>query len=169
MKQTSCERSKILQAKRIFATWCLTWNNTRIRFTTRNGTVGWMQWTTERMDPACLDYPLVATRSINSVAQNWDVIWPGLGTRAPPDFIPTEDECMQLGMPPLATVDIVLTNKGNPIYFIDVMLDNSSISPSQKEMLETNGVNNFFTIDATWIINQGYTPPETIIFQEKII
>jgi len=55
------------------------------------------------------------------------------------------------------------------MYFIDVVLENSSISPDQKSMLEINGVNHFFIIDAEWIIQQGYTPPETITFREKII
>lgn len=169
MKPTPIERSRLNRARHIFSYWCHSWNNKRVHFTCYDGLTGWLKWESTREDPVWLNYPLVNIDKVDSIARNWDETWPGFGTLPPSGFIPTEDECMQLGMCPLAIMDIVMTNKGNPLYFINICINDEATSPDQKTMLEHNGVNQLFDIDADWILQQGYKTPGTIVFKKKVV
>ena len=116
-----------------------------------------------------LEYPIVNNEQYNSVNFNWDEILenPNIPkqldyfsdeyTNLQSEYVPTYDECISLGIFPKRIIDVVLTCKGTPKWFIEVCHKN----PTSKEKineLEMLGVTNLIEIDAEWIMKQTKRP-----------
>jgi hypothetical protein len=73
------------------------------------------------------------------------------------DFVHTYDECISLGIYPKRVIDVVLTHKGTPTWFIEICHKNPTSQEKINE-LEMLGVRNLIEIDAEWIMKQTKKP-----------
>jgi hypothetical protein len=89
---------------------------------------------------------------IDSVRENWDESW-GWGEPGVPSF----DECKAMNVYPKRVIDLVITHKGTPRYFIEICHKNPVSDEKIKELKEM-GVDNLIEIDADWILNQIKRP-----------
>ena len=105
-----------------------------------------LRWVSNREEEAFLDYPIVVGGHVNSIELNWD--------EQEEDF---KDNCKTMNLSPTAYVDIVLTHKGTPSYFIDIC-DKKPISDKKIKKLKRLGVSNYIEIDAEWILSQTKIP-----------
>ena len=117
------------------------------------------------------EYPIVKTDNYNSIDYNWDEIltnpkipkemesysdeWHNLQS----EYVPTYDECISLGIYPKRVIDVVLTHKGRPEWFIEICHKNPTSQEKINE-LEMLGVRNLIEIDAEWIMKQTKKPTE---------
>ena len=150
------ESYKHKYAKKVFKKWCQEkeFFNTNYEYPYKNEMIPkTINWTSNRAKQAWLEYPIVVNDEYDSVTYNWDEIW----GNCPSSFVPTFDDCKTRKMYPVAIVDVVLTSKGNPTYFIEICHKNP-VSKSKLEKLESLGVPNLIEIDADWILNQTKRP-----------
>jgi hypothetical protein len=106
------------------------------------------------------EYPIVKTDEYNSIDYNWDEILdnPKITEETGFDeYVPTYDECISLGIYPKRVIDVVLTHKGTPTWFIEICHKNPTSQEKINE-LEMLGVRNLIEIDADWIMNQTKKP-----------
>jgi hypothetical protein len=119
------------------------------------------------------EYPIVKTDKYNSIDCNWDelltnpkmpeginpfsndVLWDEYQS----EYVPTYDECISLGIYPKRVIDVVLTHKGAPRWFIEICHKNPTSQEKINE-LEMLGVRNLIEIDAEWIMKQTKKPSE---------
>jgi len=73
------------------------------------------------------------------------------------EYIPTYDECISLDIHPKRLIDVVLTHKGAPTWFIEICHKNPTSQEKINE-LEMLGVTNLIEIDAEWIMKQTKKP-----------
>jgi hypothetical protein len=149
------ESYKHKYAKKVFKKWCQEKEFFNTNFFDYFGydTYEKISWTSNREKHAWLEYPIVVNEKYDSVTCNWDEIWGD----CPSSFVPTFDDCKKRKMYPAAIVDVVLTSKGMPTYFIEICHKNP-VSKSKLEKLESLGVPNLIEIDADWILNQTKRP-----------
>jgi hypothetical protein len=146
-------------AKDIFKNWCNStlWSSYgRSRVETNLG--GCITWVSNRSENAWLEYPIVVNSDLDSIYNNWDEIWPNFDFEGGDDrywnnFVPTYDECIKLNLIPTSIIDIVLTHKGIPRYFIEICHKNP-VSDEKVKKLKQLGLTNLIEIDADWILNQ---------------
>jgi len=87
----------------------------------------------------------------------------GMGQRKPHPtkdsivYVPTYKECKANKMYPKRVIDLVITQDGAPIYFIEICHKNPVSDKKIKELKEM-GVNNLIEIDANWILSQVKRP-----------
>ena len=126
-----------------------------------------------RMSGVWFEYPIVKTDNYNSIDYNWDEILTNpkipkeMMMGAPSDeyynlqseYVPTYDECISLGIYPKRVIDVVLTHKGRPEWFIEICHKNPTSQEKINE-LEMLGVRNLIEIDAEWIMKQTQKPTE---------
>jgi len=117
------------------------------------------------------EYPIVKTDNYNSIDCNWDEILtnPKIPKEMDPDseeyhnlqneYVPTYEECISLGIYPKRVIDVVLTHKGTPTWFIEICHKNPTSQEKINE-LEMLGVINLIEIDAEWIMKQTKKPTE---------
>ena len=134
------------------------------------GDVGWC-WP-NRMCGVWFEYPIVKTDKYNSIDSNWDEIltdpkipkemesyspdgWNNLQS----EYVPTHAECISLGIYPKRVIDVVLTHKGSPRWFIEICHKNPTSQEKINE-LKMLGVRNLIEIDAEWIMKQIQKPTE---------
>jgi hypothetical protein len=111
-----------------------------------------------------LEYPIVVEEGTNSIEMNWDEIWP-----YDPDFrlsensvfcedsVPTFKQCIQKKCYPKRIIDVVLSHKGVPAYFIEVCYRHPI--PLEKVIeLYLLGVRNLIEVDADWVLRQIKRP-----------
>lgn len=113
-----------------------------------------------------LEYPIVKDNNYDSISHNWDELLQN--PRQPPDcslddaplwdeYVPTYTECVALGIYPKRVIDVVLTHKGCPQWFIEICHKNPTSREKIME-LELLGVTNLIEMDADWILNQTRCP-----------
>jgi hypothetical protein len=120
------------------------------------------------------EYPIVITDKYNSIECNWDELLPDPKTpkNISPDtiewgeYVPTYNECVSLGLYPKRVIDVVLTHKGVPRWFIEICHKNPTSQEKINE-LKRLGVENLIEIDAEWIMMQT-TRPTTIKYKRLI-
>ena len=126
------------------------------------------------------EYPIVKTDEYNSIENNWDeqLTNPKIPKEMDPysneynklldsseytnlqsEYVPTYDECISLGIYPKRVIDVVLTHKGTPTWFIEICHKNPTSQEKINE-LEMLGVRNLIEIDAEWIMKQTKKPSE---------
>ena len=125
------------------------------------------------------EYPIVKTDEYNSIEYNWDELLtnPKIPKEMDPysdeynnlhsdeynnlqsEYVPTYDECISLGIYPKRVIDVVLTHKGKPTWFIEICHKNPTSQEKINE-LEMLGVRNLIEIDAEWIMKQTKKPSE---------
>jgi hypothetical protein len=119
------------------------------------------------------EYPIVKTDEYNSIQHNWDELLtnPKMPKGIDPfsseeiwdeyqsEYVPTYDECISLGIHPKRVIDVVLTHKGIPTWFIEICHKNP-ISHEKINELKMLGVTNLIEIDAEWIMKQTKRPTE---------
>jgi len=117
------------------------------------------------------EYPIVATDRFNSIEYNWDELLhnPKIPKEMNPhsdeyydlqsEYVPTYDECISFGIYPKRLIDVVLTHKGRPYWFIEICHKNPTSQEKINE-LEMLGVMNLIEIDAEWIMKQTKKPSE---------
>jgi hypothetical protein len=69
------------------------------------------------------------------------------------------EECIYMGLYPKATVDIVLLQKGLPVYCIAIF-KTSAVTDMKTAKLHKAGVQNLIELNADWIINQNELPSQ---------
>lgn len=118
-----------------------------------------------------LEYPIVNTDEYNSITNNWDELLtdPHIPKAIDEDgneyevigneYVPTYNECISLDIYPNRIVDVVLSNKGSPEWFIEICYKNPTSQEKINE-LKLLGVKNLIEIDADWILNQTKKPDE---------
>jgi len=116
-----------------------------------------------------LEYPIVKTKDYNSLEYNWDEILvnPKIPKEIDPysneyhnlqnEYVPTHEECISLGIYPKRIIDLVLTNKGVPEWFIEICHKNP-VSEKKINELKILGMHNLIEIDAEWILTQVEIP-----------
>ena len=146
-------------AKQIFKEWCksVEWsgpggsNSVDTNFTYENGETVKLYWKPNRVEGACLEYPITSESDIEGL---WDESgacgWCDCST-------PTYDECIKIGAVPIAIIDIVLPHKGMPSYFVEICHTNP-VSDSKIEKLKALGMRDLIEIDADWILSQTSVP-----------
>lgn len=82
------------------------------------------------------------------------------------EYVPTFDECIKVGIYPKRVVDVVLTHKGKPEWFIEICHKNPTTNEKIDELRKL-GVYNLIEIDAEWIMKQTGRPSE--IEYERLI
>ena len=117
------------------------------------------------------EYPIVKTDEYNSIDYNWDeqLTNPKIPKEMDPysneydnlqsEYVPTYDECISLGIYPKRVIDVVLTHKGTPNWFIEICHKNPTSQEKINE-LEMLGVRDLIEIDAEWIMKQTKKPSE---------
>ena len=117
------------------------------------------------------EYPIVKTKGYNSIDRNWDELLtnPKIPKEMDPgsdeyynlqsEYVPTYEECVSFGIYPKRVIDVVLTHKGSPEWFIEICHKNPTSQEKINE-LEMLGVRNLIEIDAEWIMKQIKTPTE---------
>jgi hypothetical protein len=116
-----------------------------------------------------LEYPIVKTDKYNSIDYNWDEIL--TNPKIPKnmssysdeydylqsEYVPTFKECINLGIYPKRVIDVVLTHKGTPTWFIEICHKNRTTQEKINE-LKMLGMTNLIEIDARWIMKQTKKP-----------
>lgn len=117
------------------------------------------------------EYPIVKTDKYNSIENNWDELLTnpkipkGLNPysdeyeKLQSEYVPTYDDCISLGIYPKQVIDVVLTEKGSPSWFIEIC-DKTPTSKEKIKELKMLGVTNLIEIDAEWIMIQTKKPSE---------
>lgn len=82
------------------------------------------------------------------------------------EYVPTFDELKKLGIYPRRVIDVVLTHKGKPLWFIEICHKNPTSQEKIAE-LKSMGVRNLIEIDAEWILSQ-IKRPERIKYKKLI-
>ena len=82
------------------------------------------------------------------------------------EFVPTYDDCVSFGIRPTRVIDVVLTHKGCPMWFIEICYKNPTSIEKINE-LKSLGMDNLIEIDAEWIMKQTKRPDE-IIYKQLI-
>jgi len=110
-----------------------------------------------------LEYPIVKNERYDSVAWNWDEQLKNPKTPSGDwdEYVPTYEDCVELGIYPKRVVDVVFTHKGSPYWFIEICHTNPT-SREKIEELQSLGVCNLIEIDADWILNQTKIPTRLI-------
>jgi hypothetical protein len=113
------------------------------------------------------EYPIVKNENYNSIDYNWDEILdnPNITENMSKEekhnlqseYVPTYDECISLDIYPKRVIDVVLTHKGRPSWFIEICHKNPTSEEKINE-LEMLGVTNLIEIDAEWIMKQTKKP-----------
>ena len=75
------------------------------------------------------------------------------------EYVPTYNECIAVGIFPKRVIDVVLTHKGRPLWFIEICHTNPT-SQTKINELKMLGVTNLIEIDAEWIMKQTKRPRE---------
>lgn len=115
------------------------------------------------------EYPIVKNNDYDSIHHNWDeqLTNPKITKEMTPgsaeyenlqnEYVPTYEECVCLGIYPKRVIDVVLTHKGSPRWFIEICHKNPT---SQKKIneLQALDVGNLIEIDAEWIMKQTKRP-----------
>ena len=122
------------------------------------------------------EYPIVKDKRYNSIDFNWDELLthPNVTedmsvedhNKLCSEYVPTYNECINLGIYPKRVIDVVLTHKGSPLWFIEICHKNS-ISQEKINELKALGVINLIEIDAEWIMKQTKKP--TMLEYKKLI
>ena len=73
------------------------------------------------------------------------------------EYVPTYEECISLGIYPQRVIDVVLSHKGSPTWFIEICHKNPTTQEKINE-LKMLGVKNLIEIDAEWIMKQTKKP-----------
>ena len=156
-----CESYKHKCAKDVFKQWCNSPETGLDRKSFSTGNDESIYWRSNRREDAWLEYPIVCNDKINSVQLNWDEIWPEFTENDEyiADFIPSHEECINKQLFPVAVVDVVLTHKGTPSYFIEICHKNP-VSREKLIKLHMSGVQDLWEIDAEWILRQTKVPSE---------
>ena len=167
---TERESYKHKCAKEVFKSWCdkkcSESGDTRANFKTNmeyeSGMNVGIFWRPNRDEGAWLEYPIVVDERVDSVQGNWDEIIDGLWygrNYLSSDYLPVPsfDQCIELRTVPIAIVDVVLTHKGMPEYFIEICHKNP-VSDEKKQKLKNVGVRNLIELDADWILSQVGIP-----------
>jgi len=117
-----------------------------------------ISWRSNRDKESFLEYPIVVNdrKNINSIENNWDEIWED-DDKLWSCFVPTYKQCIDKKLIPIAIVDVVLSHKGIPLYFIEICHKNP-VSNAKIQKLKENGVENLIEIDASWILKQTHIP-----------
>jgi len=117
------------------------------------------------------EYPIVNNKDYDSIHHNWDeqLTNPKITKEMTLDsaehwnlqseYVPTYDECVRLGIYPKRVIDVVLTHKGSPLWFIEICHKNPTSQEKINE-LKVLGVRNLIEIDAEWIMKQTKRPNE---------
>jgi hypothetical protein len=115
------------------------------------------------------EYPIVKNKDYNSIDYNWDEILtnPKIPKEITPysdewdilqrEYVPTYNECISLGIYPKRVIDVVLTHKGTPTWFIEICHKNPTSQEKINE-LKILGLTNLIEIDAEWIVKQTKKP-----------
>jgi hypothetical protein len=82
------------------------------------------------------------------------------------EYVPKFDELIKLGIYPKRVIDVVLTHKGKPLWFIEICHKNPTSQEKITE-LKSMGVRNLIEIDAEWILSQ-IKRPERIKYKRLI-
>lgn len=149
------ESYKHKYAKQIFKEWCKSdeWGGERkcvdTNFSYENGEIVKLHWKPNRVEGACLEYPITSKSDIESL---WDEMWNEWDCSTP-----TYDECIKMGKVPICIIDVVLPSLGLPYYFIEIFHKNP-VSDSKIEKLKDLGMHNLIEIDADWILSQISVP-----------
>ena len=106
-----------------------------------------------------LEYPIVKNDSYNSIDSNWDEIMVDDNGDLQKEYVPTYEECVRLGIYPKRVIDVILTHKGIPRWFIEICHKNPTSQEKIDELKEL-GVRNLIEIDAEWIMKQTKKPSE---------
>ena len=135
------------------------------------GTMGAVNFDPNRECGVWFEYPIVKTDKYNSIDYNWDeqITNPKIPKDMDPssdeyynlqsEYVPTYDECISLGIYPKRVIDVVLTHKGSPLWFIEICHKNPTSQEKINE-LKMLGVRNLIEIDAEWIMEQTKIPTE---------
>jgi len=113
------------------------------------------------------EYPIVKNKDYNSINYNWDEILenPNITENMSDvekqnlqsEYVPTYDECTSLNIYPKRVIDVVLTHKGVPEWFIEICHKNPT-SQEKIDELEMLGLSNLIEVDAEWIMKQTKKP-----------
>jgi hypothetical protein len=116
------------------------------------------------------EYPIVQTGQYDSIHSNWDGIInnPKINVEnieqfneLQSEFVPTYDDCVSFGIRPTRVIDVCLTHKGCPMWFIEICHKNPTSIEKINE-LKSLGMDNLIEIDAEWIMKQTKRPDEII-------
>jgi hypothetical protein len=115
------------------------------------------------------EYPIVNNKDYDSVHYNWDEILKNPKITEDmsdeekeilqDEYVPTYNECIAVGIFPKRVIDVVLTHKGVPLWFIEICHTNPT-SQTKINELKMLGVTNLIEIDAEWIMKQTEKPVE---------
>jgi len=171
------ESYKHKYAKDLFKEWCDSsswvsdggWSSISTNYEYNNGEEVTLNWRSNRMEDAWLEYPIVVNDNINSIESNWDEIWPGFvededgnpkDERLWNGFVPNYNECKDFNLHPLAVIDIVLPHKGQIAYLIEICHKNPVSNEKLEKLKKLNCSNSFklIEIDADWILRQTGVP-----------
>lgn len=121
---------------------------------------GNIKFTPNRDCGVWLNYPIINNLDYNTVDNNFDELFPNPHTgEYCKEYIYSYGECASLGFFPKRIVDVVLTHKGTPKYFIQVY--NKYPTDLKKiDDLYRMGVTNLIEVDANWIMKQKEKPKE---------
>ena len=109
-------------------------------------TIGEVSFNPNRTCGVWFEYPIVNNKRYNSILNNWDEMLsnPKIPTHIAEystewydlqqEYVPTHDECIRLGIYPKRVIDVVLTNKGNPMWFIEICHKNPTSQEKINEL-----------------------------------
>lgn len=160
MPFTNLESYKHKCAKEIFKQWCNSekWQVREDGHREVSTNFQNLCWTSNRSEHAWLEYPIVVSNNMDSVENNWDEIWDSDNKS---DFVPTYEDCISRNLHPIAVIDIVLTCKGMPYYFIEICHTNPVSDEKLEKLKQLNLCRHggcLIEIDAEWILRQTDIP-----------
>ncbi len=143
-----------INAKEIFRNWCF---NRPKRWNTDNDVD--LNWQSIGTHVVAFEYPIV-DGVFNSVKMSWDDIWYRSTGGSRHNFVPTYEECRyNMGIYPVAMVDIVALQKGLPLYCFEIHKTNE-VTDMKTKKLHKAGVRNLIELEADWIVKQNEFPSQ---------
>lgn len=124
--------------------------------------VGEISFRPNRKCGVWFEYPIVNDGKYNSIMYNWDEILTNPKEDSDElqyEYVPTYEECISLGIIPKRIVDVVLTHKGQPLWFIEICHKNPT-SREKIDELKMLGMETLIEIDAEWIMKQTKKPTQ---------
>jgi len=118
---------------------------------------GELSWRRNRGNGGFLEYPIVVDNKVNTVLNNVDEMIIPHGKEMADGISPTYEQCKQQGHLPRRMIELVITHKGSPAYFIEVCHKNPVSKEKLKDLSEC-GVKCIIEIDASWILKQVKRP-----------
>lgn len=100
-----------------------------------------------------LEYPIVIKGTFNSLKYNFSQLL----SNGNDGYIPTYKELRKLNLIPLAVIDLVVCNKGIPMYFFELCHKNAVTDSKIKKLKEVN-INNLYEISSYWLLSQIQKP-----------